>query len=284
MESENESKIMKENSRNEHVTDTQQILQLIWGKRFFIVGVVLLIGALTAWNYISAERELREAELAQENLEVQLSEEFSGVNLTRIERGVYRLRVEVFGDHGDPRREDTYIDFDRDLMVTIYENQENHGNHGNHGDYEPYGSPEHILAFNIENLREDVEIVGFKLRGRLNNRERNYQINLVNVHTDYLSLGYRETSSSIPISIHTTDQYHEIDLNNFDWLRNMGEFRNHFELTFFQATLYLPEFAEEKVTVRYFPSSDIYETRVGDEADEFTDYTTAEDDVADETE
>jgi len=251
-----------ENSTNEQATDLQQILQQMWGKRFFIIGVILIIGALTGWNYISAERELRE----EEELEAQLYEEFSSVNLNRMERGVYRLRVEVFGDHEDPRREDTYIDFDRDLMITIYEHD---------------ASLNHILEFNIENLREDVEIIGFKLRGRLNNRERNYRINLINVQTDHLSIGYRETSPLLPISIHSANQYHEIDLENFDWLRNMGEFRNHFELTFFQATLYLPEFAEERVTVRYFPSSDIYETIVGDEVDELMDDTLEENDVAD---
>jgi len=241
---------MEERDTDELDSDLQQIKQLLWKKRFFIVGVILVIGALTTWNLVSAEIGHRNEEREREG---QVYGEFSSANLNRVERGVYRLRVEVFGNHEGPRREDTYIDFDRDLVITIYED---------------YG---HVLAFNVENLREDIEIVEFVLRGRLRNRERNYRINLVNVQTDYLSLGYRAISPSLPISIHIANEYHEIELNNFDWLNNMEEFRNYFELTFFQVTFYMPELTDEKLQVRYMASSNVYETRVGAEIDEIED-------------
>jgi len=241
MKSENKA----ESSTDKFESDFHEIKQLVWRKRFFIIGVVLTIGALTVWNIISAESERRYEERELAELEQQLYDEFSSANLNRLERGIYRLRVEVFGDHENSRREDSIIDFDRDLLITIYE------------------ADGHLLAFNVENHRENAEIVGFLLRGRLRNRERNYRVNLVNVQTDHLSLGYQEISHSLPISIHSTDQYHEIDLHNFDWLHNMEEFRTYFELTFLQVTLYLHDFADEKLQVRYYPSSNIYETRVG---------------------
>jgi len=230
--------------------DIQEMIQFLWKKRLFVLGIILLMGIFAAWH-LRTVRQNEERKRAEH--EEQLNGEFASVNLNRISRGVYRLRVEVFGDHENPRREDTYIDFDRDLMITIYEHEEL----GN------------VLAFNLESLREDIEVVGFVLRGRLRNRERNYRINLVNVQTDYLSLGYREISHPLPISIHTAaGDYNEIELNNFDWLHNMEEFRNYFELTFFEMTLYMPDLTEEKLQVRYMASSNIYETRVGAEINE----------------
>lgn len=221
--------------------DFGKLNSFLWRKRVTIVIIFLLIVILIVW-YVLGDMAERQNEARE--VEERLAGEFSGVNLNRMDRGSYRLRVEVFGDHGNPRREDTLIDFDRDLMIVIYEENE-------------------ILAMNVENLSDDIEIVSFVLRGRLRNRDRSYEFNMIDVRTNHLYLGYREVSNPLPISIHTTDDRHIIEMNNYDWLRDMGEFRENFELIFFQVMFYLPEYTEDRLAIRYVPSTDVYEARMG---------------------
>jgi len=212
----------------------EDIVKFFWKiRKFIIIGVIVLL-LILGGNFAFARFQVYYAEGGN----------FSSANLDRISRGVYRLRVEVFGRREDPNREDVLIDFDRDLNIMVY----------------VYNG---LLSLRILNERQDILIEHIHLRGRLRNRPI-YDFQQIYVRDSNINLGYNDISRGIPISIFTTNANHELQIENRTWLRELDEFRENFELLFLEVTfLELDDYddAVNRVVLRYLPASDNYEIR-----------------------
>ena len=195
-----------------------------------LIGIVIAIGINRRLDDIAAQAARAEARTAAH-------ESFSSSNLERVEPGLYRLRVEIFGDRSDSRREDAYVDFDRDLNIMI---TQEHG----------------VLALRVENLNEEIVLDRVRLRGSLRNREA---LNLVETTHYRLDLGYNEVSRGVPLIIYTGTE-NVRGSSNWHSLTNLGEFRNYFELDYLKVTFnFLAEDEDRRVTLRYISRYDRYD-------------------------
>jgi len=208
-----------------------------------IIGLLLTLWAyllLTEYRVSLAEYRTAFAEI-QSNYIID-SNDFSSANLDRVESGVYRLRVEVSGDQTASRREDTPIDFDQDLELNI----------------KMWNG---FLLLNVTNRRDDIIIQDVVIRGSLFNRAADdfHQISVANIQAN---LGLNEVSRGIPISIFTTNNYSQLQLENWRWLTDLEEFRENFKLHYMEVTFVnRHEEADEIVRLRYTTSTDFYEIR-----------------------
>jgi len=215
------------------------IIKFLWSIRGYIIRVMIVLLLLVGGNFILNQFRSREAETGP----------FSSANLDRVERGIYRVRVEIFGDRLDPRREDTIVDFDRELNVTIQKEDD-------------------VLSLRLENLKEDIVVHNIRIQGRL--RNRNYDdFYLVDTTHHRLGLRYNQVSRGVPLVAYTTDVHHNREINNWLLLRDIEEFREYFELEFLEISFYFldGEFGtepEERLVLRYVARSDLYEL-FGDE-------------------
>ena len=170
------------------------------------------------------------------------NDDFSSANLNRIDSGIYRLRVEVFGDFAATRRAETPIDLDRDLNIIV---QRQNG----------------LLSLSITNEHEGIIVQDVEIRGSLRNRET-YDFHQISIVDKQANLGYNEVSRGIPISIFTTNNYAQLELENWRWLTDIEEFREHFRLHLIDVTFKtINEHgqADELIRLRYTTSTDFYE-------------------------
>ena len=210
----------------------EDVVKFLWKiRKLIIVGVLALIlfmGGNFAFNVIRSHGAA--------------NNDFSSANLDRISRGIYRLRVEVFGELSNIRREDTPVDFYRDLKIII---------HKENG----------LLSFVVTNEREDIVIERVRMQGTLRNRGSN-DYHLIDTTHENINLRYNESSSGIPISIFQTTENHVRIGGSREWLRNIEEFRNDFELEFLGITFFMVDDWDnernEAIAIRYFSSDDSY--------------------------
>jgi len=208
------------------------ILKFLWEIRGYIIRILIVILLLVVVNFILTGFRNHEVE----------GRAFSSANLDRVERGIYRVRVEVFGDRDDPIRGDTPVDFDRELNVTITNEND-------------------VLSFRLENLKEDIAIYSIRIQGRLRNRSYD-DFYLVDTTHHRLDLNYNEMSRGVPLVAYTTDVHHNREANNWLLLRDIDEFRQYFELEFLEVSFYNLEIgfdmSTEKVVLRYIARYDLY--------------------------
>ena len=223
------------------------IASFLWRVRRVIM-VIIIVLLLVLWGYLLLTdyrvslAEYRTAFAEIETTNTANSNEFSSANLDRVESGIYRLRVEVSGDHTAERRTDTPIDFDRDLEITV----------------KMWNG---LLLLEIANDRDDVIVQDVEIRGSLANRESSdfHQIYVANFQAN---LGHNETSRGVPISIFTTDNYSQLQMENWRWLADIDEFRENFKLHYMEVTFVdEDEEGDELVRLRYTTSTDFYEIR-----------------------
>ena len=226
------------------VNVNESIGEFLWRiRRVIMVTIIMLLLLLWAHLLLNDYRvslaEYRTA-FAEINSDEFVEYNFSSANLDRIDSGVYRLRVEVSGDHTDERREDTPVDFDRDLRMTV--NMANSG----------------VLLLNITNDRDDIIVQDVEIRGNLVSRELDdfHQISAANIQAN---LGYNETSRGVPISIFTTDNNSQLELENWRWLSDLEEFRENFKLHYIELTFIDNDDPDELIRLRYTTSTDFYE-------------------------
>jgi len=210
------------------------IIKFLWSIRGYIIKVLIVILLLVGGNFVLSHFRNQEAERGP----------FSSANLDRVERGVYRVRVEIFGDRLDPRREDALVDFDRELNVTIQKEDD-------------------VLSLRVENLKEDIIIHNIRLQGRLRNRSYD-DFYLVDTTHHRLGLRFDQKSRGVPLVAYTTDIHHNQEINNWLLLRDIDEFRQYFELEFLEISFYFSEgdFSsdrDERLVLRYIARSDLYE-------------------------
>ena len=221
----------------------EAIVRFLWRKRR-IVMVTIIVSLLLLWGYIlldeyrtSLDRYRTAFAELQTHYYIEDSD-FSSANLNRIDQGVYRLRVEVSGDHTAERREDTPVDFDRDLKIII---------HIRNG----------FLSLNVTNLRDDIIVQDVEIRGSL---RATYEFNQISIVDMRANLGYNEASRGVPISVFTTDNYSQLELENWRWLTDIEEFRENFKLHHIEVSFIAVE-ADEWIRLRYTTSTDFYEIR-----------------------
>ena len=223
----------------------ERIASFLWRVRRVIM-VAIIVFLLVLWGYLLltdyrvslAEYRTAFAELQTTN--TVNSNDFSSANLDRVESGIYRLRVEVSGDHTAERRTDTPIDFDRDLEIIV----------------KMWNG---LLLLEVTNKRADIVVQDVEIRGSLSNRESNdfHQISMANFQAN---LDHDETSRGIPISIFTTDNYSQLQVENWRWLEDIVEFRENFKLHYMEVTFVDgQEEVDELVGLRYTTSTDFYE-------------------------
>ena len=211
------------------------IIKFLWSIRAYIIKVLIVLTLLVVGTFILNHFRNIEAE----------SGEFSSANLDRVERGIYRLRVEIFGDRLDPRREDALVDFDRELNVTFQKEDE-------------------VLSLRLENLKEDIVIHNIRIQGRLRNREDD-DFYLVDTTHHRMRLKYNQISRGVPLVAYTTDINHNREINNWLLLRDISEFREYFELEFLEISFYFVkddddvDESAEHLVLRYVARSDLYE-------------------------
>ena len=205
------------------------IINSIWKKRRLIVVLLIVLLAILYGNRV----------LQQRNAEVLLGRDFSSANLDRVERGIYQLRVEMFGERGDTIREDTFLDFDRELNITFREFRG-------------------LIMFEIENMAEDIIINEVIIAGRLGNRDREdrdfFHIRAAN---SGLSLEFGENSRGVPIPLFASTGSRG---RNDNVSRNLNsteleEFRNYFELDSVRVRFWKNG---EEINLRYRPQDDTY--------------------------
>ena len=203
-----------------------------------IILLILSISLIVVVILIGVNRRLDEIAIqtAQEEAYAAAHASFSSSNLERVEPGLYRIRVETFGNRTDPRRQDTYVDFDRDLNIMV---TREHG----------------VLGFRVENLNEDIVIDWIRVRGNLRNRET-ADFNLVDTTHYRLNLGYNEISRGVPLVIYTGGE----KSSNWRSLTDLGEFRTYFELDFLKLAFnFINEDEERLITLRYIARYDKYD-------------------------
>ena len=212
------------------------IIKFLWSIREYILKVLIVLILLVGGTFVLNHFRSLEAE----------SGDFSSANLDRVERGIYRLRVEIFGNRLDPRREDAIVDFDRELNVTIQKEDE-------------------VLSLRLENLKEDIVVHNIRVQGRLRNRDDEDDFYLVDTTHHRLSLSYNQVSRGVPLVAYTTDIHHNREINNWILLRDISEFRENFELEFVEISFYFAEDKDdvdensEPLILRYVARSDLYE-------------------------
>ena len=223
--------------------------RFLWRVRRGVMLIVITL-LLVVWGYLllteyrSSRDEYRAAFSELQSRNYTANTDFSSANLNRLDEGIYRLRVEVTGDHSDVRREDTPIDFDRDLEIIV---QLRNG----------------FLALNIVNKRDDVIVQDVEIRGSLINRADDdfQQIATIDIQAN---LGYTEASRGVPISIFKTDNYTQLRTGSWQWLTDIAEFRENFKLHYMEVTfvaLAVDGGTDELIRLRYTTSTDFYEVR-----------------------
>ena len=211
-----------------------------------VILLILAVSLIVIFIITNINRRLdeRAVQAARAEAHAEANASFSSSNLERVEPGLYRIRVETFGDRADPRRDDTYVDFDRDLSITV---TREHG----------------VLALRVENLNEEIVLDRIRLRGSLRNREAS-DFNLIDTTHYRLNLGFNEVSRGVPLIVFAGDNRAE-GTSNWRSLTNLVEFREYFELDFLKVSF---DFLEEdegvsrRVTLRYisrFDRYDVYE-------------------------
>ena len=219
--------------------DTESIAKNSWNARKILIGCAFVALLILGGNFVINTMRSRAAETGS----------FSSANLDRVSRGVYRLRAEVFGNRSDPRREDTPIDVDRDLNLTI--SVENG-----------------LLSFNIVNQRSDIIIDTVNFRGHLRDRTPDC-FHLISLEHRNIYLNYQEASRSLPVSIFTTNENHRRENRSWRWLTDLDEFREMFVLEFVEVIFYtLDDWyddQDERIVVRYITSADSYRILEGEE-------------------
>lgn len=206
--------------------------RFLWGIRRWIGAAIVIAILFFGGRFVFEEIFTRESGF----------EEFSSANLDRVENGVYRLRVENFGDRNDPRREDALVDFDRDLNILI---QSENG----------------ALSFRVENLRADIVIERIRVRGRLSNRDADDFYRVDTEHRN-LNLSANEASIGIPLRALTTNRGNEVETNNWRVLRDLDEFIENFELEHLNLSIQFMDYEGEGtglVRLRYNVIFDTYE-------------------------
>ena len=206
------------------------IIKFLWSIRQYIMRVfivlILLVGGTFVLNHFR-------------NLEAE-SGDFSSANLDRVEKGIYRLRVEIFGNRLEPRREDALVDFDRELNVTIQKEDE-------------------VLSLRVRNLKEDIIVHNVRIQGRLRNREDD-DFYLVDTTHHRMNLNYNQVSRGVPLVAYTTDIHHNREINNWLLLRDISEFREYFELEFLEVSFnIIDDENSDNLVLRYIARSDLYE-------------------------
>jgi len=222
------------------------IVRFLWRVRK-IVMITIIVSLLLLWGYILLDEyrtsldRYRTAFAELQTYYYVEDSDFSSANLNRIDQGVYRLRVEVSGDHTDERREDTPVDFDRDLRIII---------HMRNG----------FLSLNVTNLRDDIIVQDVEIRGNLLNRAP-YEFNQISIVDVQTNLGHNESSRGIPISVFTVDDYSQLQLENWRWLTDVEEFRENFKLHHIEVSFTAVDEEDELIRLRYTTSTDFYEIR-----------------------
>ena len=225
--------------------NSESIVKFLWRVRrivmLTIIGLLLLLWAHLVFNeYRTTLAEYRTAFADLQNYNYVENSSFSSANLDRVDEGVYELRVEVSGGRADIRRQDTPVDFDRDLRITV---QMLNG----------------ILLLNITNMRNDIIIQDVEIRGSLASRGV-YDFHQIFVEDIQANLGYNETSRGIPISIFTTNNFSQLQLENWQWISDIEEFRENFKLHYIEVTFRADD-EDEFTRLRYTTSTDFYEIR-----------------------
>jgi len=209
--------------------DLEDIARFFWKMRIPILATMFVIG-LFFINIIIESRS------------------FSSANLDRASRGVYRVRAEV-DRQSNREREDEVVDFDKDMELIV---SKEHG----------------VLLISLANKREDIVIDRMHVRGRLRNRLSD-DFHLIDVRNYNTNLVYNEVSSKLPISIFKTNEYHQRDSEMWEWLVDIREFRENFELHFIDISFYPIESwnaeREARIYLRYYVSTDTYQLRYGAE-------------------
>ena len=175
-------------------------IQFFWKIRKIIVVAAVVGIVIIGSNFIISE--FRSADANSGN--------FSSINLDRVESGTYRLRVEAFGDRSTPKREDVLVDFDRKLNITIQNENE-------------------ILSLKVENLNDEIVVERIRIRGRLRNRSSD-DFYLVDTTHDELQLMVNEVSRGVRLVSYQTNESFSRIVDNWVALRDLDEFRYHFEL------------------------------------------------------
>jgi len=231
----------------------ESIANYLWNARRLIIGCLIIALLLIGGRFVINSVRSLAAETGS----------FSSANLDRVSRGAYRLRAEVFGDLSDPRRDDTPVDFDRDLNLTI---SEENG----------------LLSFNVVNEFDDIVIDAVHFRGYLRDRMPDY-FHLVDSRKDQTHLRYQEASNRLPITIFATDDNHQRIPRSRRLLADLEEFREMFVLEFLEIAFYMLDDwyhdRNERIVVRYTTSSDQYRILEGEEyLGDFYEYSTDIDD------
>jgi len=214
----------------------EKIVKFLWKMRKPIIVMIVVALLFFGVDFLLSERRDLNDEFQRE------SGSFSSANLDRVERGIYQLRVEVAGGRIAMRREDTPVDFDQDLEIIVYRRNG-------------------FLLLTVTNQRDDIIVQDVEIRGSLRNRADNdfSQISIADVQ---VNLGYNETSRGVPISIFTTDNDFQLEVENWLWLTDLAEFRANFMLHLIEIT-FKPsgghQTASELIRLRYTTSTDFYE-------------------------
>ena len=220
------------------------IVRFLWRiRRVVMVTIIMLLlllwGHLLLDDYRTSLIEYRTAFAVFQEYDNGENGDFSSVNLDRVESGVYQLRVEVAGERIDERREDSPVDFDRDLRLTV-------------------SMLNGILLLNVTNERDDVLVEDVEIRGSLVGRELDnfHQISIADIQTN---LGYNETSRGVPISVFATDDELQLQLENWRWMTDIREFRENFKLHYIEVSFREMDSSDELIRLRYTTSTDFYE-------------------------
>lgn len=187
-------------SNEETLTDVIKFLNKNRKKLLVILSIIIL--NFVGFIVFSEVRTIR-----SENAK------FSSANLDRVERGLYRLRVETFGNRDDFIRADSPIDFDRELNITISEERD-------------------LLVLRVENLNETLVIEDISIRGRLGNRVTGSGFHIIYTASESMNLYYGEISRGIPVPVFRAsgDGVREYHNAKFLRIKHLLELRDFFEL------------------------------------------------------
>ena len=201
----------------------------LWRNRKAVIVIIILavIMTMVIGNIFLSNHQRSQAE----------SEPVKSANLDRVEDWVYRLRVETFGDRSDEIRENTLLDFDRELNITI---QEERG----------------LLTLKIENLTEGVVINRIAIIGRLSNRSFS-DFHFIFMSSDGMNLYYNETSNAVPVIAFMTNEEGNRNYNATSFLTS-DEF-NEFVDNFILDTMTIDVTVDnEEIRIKYSVRYDSY--------------------------
>ena len=232
-DSNNANKLGQSSNRSseslEEEISLNDILDFLWKIRKIIIITLIFIFMITVVNLVIGNQRA--------------TERFVSTNFDLIGDNQFRLRVEVFGDRGTERRNDTPLDFDRDLNILIQEQND-------------------LLSLDITNEKEDVIILSVQIHGLLQNRALS-EFHQINVFHSNLKLSYGENSLGLPISSFVTNERLQPLLDSPRFLNDLNEFVDHFELTVIDVVFQYIDFPGESIELRYVARRDIYQIRYG---------------------